>query len=225
MAYPKIDATDPGSQGSRMDWRTRAKQATALSLLGGVGCASVPPLDNPALIQAGPNATENPVLLAPGQPTPEGYEEIYNRVLDTLDDYFEIKPASRYSGVVETLPRIAPGYEQPWKTTTPDARQRLLATFQSMRHYAVARIWAGERGGYRVSIEVYKELEDLQVPLLNTGSLPIFRDSATLDRRSDVISSPRSPEYQWIPAGPAPHRDFAFEQIILRKIQAAGLRP
>ena len=207
-----------------MDWRMRAKQAVALAVLGGAGCASMPPLDNPALIQSGPNATENPVLLAPGQPTPEGYEEIYNRVLDALDDYFEIKPASRYSGVVETLPRIAPGYEQPWKITTPDSRQRLVATFQTMRHRAVAKIWAGERGGYRVSIEVYKEIENPLQPLLSPSSTPIFRDSATVDRRSEVISSPRSPEQDWIPAGPAPHRDFAFEQIILRKIQVAGMR-
>ena len=207
-----------------MDWRTRARQAVALSVLGAAGCASMPPLDNPALIQSGPNATENPVLLAPGQPTPEGYEEIYNRVLDALDDYFEIKPASRYSGVIETLPRLAPGFEQPWKITTPDARQRLIATFQTMRHTAVAKIWAGERGGYLVSIEVYKELENLGTPSITASSTPIFRDSATVDRRSEVIAGPRSAETQWIPAGAAPHRDFAFEQIILRKIQAAGMQ-
>ena len=207
-----------------MVWRMRAGRAVALSVLGAAGCASLPPLDNPALIRSGPDATENPVLLAPGQPTPEGYEEIYNRVLDSLDDYFEIKPASRYSGVVETLPRLAPGYEQPWRITTPDARQRLLATFQTMRHTAVAKIWAGERGGYRVSIEVYKELENLGTPVITASSTTIFRDSATVDRRSEVIAGPRSAETQWIPAGPAPHRDFAFEQIILRKIQAAGMR-
>ncbi len=207
-----------------MNWGTRAKQAVAVTALGGAGCASTPPLDNPALIQSGPDTAENPVLLAPGQPTPEGYEEVYNRVLDALDDYFPIKPASRYSGVIETMPRIAPGYEQPWRTTTPDARQRLLATFQTMRHYAIARIWAGERGGYRVSIEVYKELEDLPSPSVASSSTPVFRDAPTVDRRAELITSPRSAERQWIPAGPAPHRDFAFEQVILRKIQAAGLR-
>ncbi len=207
-----------------MNWRTRAKRAVALTVLGGIGCASMPPLDNPALIQSGPNTTENPVLLAPGQPTAEGYEEIYNRVLSTLDDYFEIKPASRYSGVIETLPQIAPGYEQPWKISSPDSHQRWLATFQTMRHYAVAKIWAGERGGYRVSIEVYKELEVLPSPTLTSSTTAIFRDAPTVDRRSEVITSPRSATPQWIPAGPAPHRDFAFEQVILRKIQAVGLQ-
>ncbi len=213
-------------QGRRMEWRTRARRAIAFSALIAAGCASMPPLDNPALIQSNPDAAKNPVLLAPGQPTPEGYDEIYGRVLDSLDDYFEIKPASRYSGVIETLPRIAPGFEQPWKITTPDAHQRLLATFQTMRHTAVAKIWAGERGGYRVSVEVYKELENPPAPLLTSSSTPIFRDSATVDRRPGASPLTAVPEaqVQWIPAGPGPHRDFAFEQIILRKIQAAGMR-
>lgn len=206
-----------------MNWRM---QVVALSVLGALGCASRPPLDNPALIQVGPNATENPVLVSPGQPTGAGYDDVYNRVLNSLDDYFPIKSASRYSGTIETMPQVAPGYEQPWKISTPDSRQRLLATFQTMRHYAVAKIWAGERGGFRVSIEVYKELEDLPNTSLATSSTPIFRDATSLDRRGDVISSPRSADKQWIPAGDAPHRDFAFEQIILRKIQAAeGRKP
>ncbi len=210
-------------RGHRMNWRTRAAGAVGLVVLGGLGCASRPPLDNPALLQAAPGGAENPVLLAPGQPTPEGYEEIYNRTLDALDDYFPIKPASRYSGVIETLPQIAPGFEQPWKSGSPDTRQRLLAMFQTIRHYAIARIWAGERGGYRVSIEVYIEIEDISRPSQAGSSTPIFRDVAAGDRTSEVISGPRSAERQWIPAGPAPHRDFAFEQIILRKIQAGGL--
>jgi len=71
---------------------------------------------------------------------------------------------------------------------------------------------------------VYKELENPPGPLLTNSSTPIFRDSATVDRRPEVSSLPLSPNAQWIPAGPGPHRDFAFEQIILRKIQAAGTR-
>lgn len=200
----------------------------ALIFLGGLGCASRPPLENPAVLQAGSQSNsrvcENPLLVSPGQPTPEGYDEIYGRVLDALDDYFPIKSASRYSGTIETMPRIAPGYEQIWKPSTPDSRQRLLATFQTMRHYAIAKIWAGERGGYRVQIEIYKELEDLQTPSLSTSTTPVFRDQALLDRRVEVITGPRSAEKQWIPAGEAPHRDFAFEQAILRKIQESDPR-
>jgi len=187
-----------------------------------VGCATVPPLDNPAMIRPGDSDPENPVLLSPGQPTPEGYAEVYERVITALDDYFDIKPASRYSGVIETLPLIAPGYEQFWKPSTPSGRERLYATLQTVRNYAKVKIEAGERGGYRVYVEVYKEIEVLPVPAIAGSSTAIFRDSSGADRRADLITGPRSPEAQWVPAGLSPHRDFAFEQVILRKIQRSG---
>jgi hypothetical protein len=184
-----------------------------------LGCASVPPLDNPLQVRPGDADEENPVLLAPGLPTPEGYAEVYDRVLDAVDDYFDIKPASRYSGVIETYPRVAPGYEQFWKPSTHDVHERLKATLQSMRHYARIRIVAGDRGGYRVFVEVFKELEIVPTPLGSNSPRALLQDSSGVDRRAEVIVGPRSAEPQWIPAGPAPHRDYNFEQVILKKIQ------
>jgi hypothetical protein len=153
------------------------------------------------------------------QPTPEGYAEVYERALDALDDYFNIVPSSRYSGVIQTYPRVAPGYEQPWKPSTLSSRERWLATFQSIRHTATVRILAGERGGFRVNVEVYKELEDLPRPILAASTAAVFRDAASVNRQAEVIGGPTSVEPQWIPAGPYPHRDYAFEQAILRKIE------
>jgi hypothetical protein len=192
----------------------------AAGALGLAGCATTPPLDNPYLVQPGQITGDTAIMTVPGQPTPDGYAEVYDRVLDALDDYFVVKPASRYSGVIETYPRTAPGWEQPWKASTPDTRERMLATLQSMRQYAVVRIWAGEQGGYKVYVEVYKELEDIPYPLASRGG-PAFRDAATADRRGDVagVTATRLPGEGWIPAGPAPHRDYAFEQVILKKIQ------
>ncbi len=207
-----------------MDRRTWAKRVLVSAVAGAAGCASVPPLDNPITIR--PGDIENPILIAPGQPGPEEaarlYSEVYGRVLDALDDYFPIKAASRHPGIIETEPQVAAGFEQLWKPGTPDNRQRLLATFQSIRHYAVARIEPGDRGGFRVYVEVYKELENLSRPTLAASTSPIFRDSPTVDRSAQVIVGPRSVQTQWIPAGPAPHRDYAFEQAILRKIRKAG---
>jgi hypothetical protein len=188
------------------------------ALMGLCGCASRPPLDNPSLIRPGDSDLENPVLLSPGQPTPEGYAEVYERVLNAIDDYFEIKASSRYAGTIETKPRTAAGYEQFWKPSTPDVQERLKATFQSMRHYCRAKIEAGERGGYRVSIEVYKELEVVLVPLNSPSSTVLIQDSVGISRQPEVILTPRTGDWQWMPAGDAPHRDHAFEQVILRKI-------
>ena len=187
---------------------------SALSV-GLTGCAAVPPMDNPALVHPSDCCVENPVLLAPGLPTPDGYAEVYERVLDAVDDYFEIKPGSRYAGQIETLPRVAPGYEQPWKPGSPDRRERLLATFQSIRHTAVVRVSAGERGGYRVYVEVNKELEDVGQPAAALTGPAVFRNVAPMDREADVVASVAPPTRQWIPVG----RDLGLEQQILRKIQ------
>jgi len=197
--------------------------ALALGASASIGCNAIPPVDNPVTIRPGDGNVENPVLLAPGQPTPQGYAEVYERVLNSVDDYFDIKASSRYSGVIETYPRIAPGYEQFWKPSTPDVYERTKATLQSMRHVARAKIEVGERGGYRVTVEVYKELEVVPAPLISGSSRALLQDAYGLDRQKEVITTPITAEAQWMPDGKAPHRDFAFEQIILRKIQRTNV--
>ena len=197
----------------------RFVRAGCLFAAAAPGCASIPPLENPALVRSDAAFAENPIVVEPGMPTPEGYRDVYERVLDVLDDYFEIKPSSRYSGQIDTFPRIAPGYEQWWKPGSPDARERLLATFQTIRHIAVVHIWAGERGGYRVYVEVYKELEDLARPSNARFGGAVFREAPTVERQIEVVELQTS-DRGWIPQG----RDPAFEQIILRKIQQAACR-
>jgi hypothetical protein len=195
-------------------------RAGCVFAVGLTGCSAIPPVENPVLVAPAAGDVENPVLVAPGVPTPVGYAEVYDRVLDAVDDYFDFIPGSRYSGEVRTLPRIAAGYEQPWKPGTPDPRERLLATFQTIRHYAVVRIQAGERGGYRVYVEVYKELEDLARPSAATVGGASFREMPTVDRRVELVSPIAPADRTWIPAG----RDCAFEQVILRKIQKSMCR-
>ncbi len=191
-------------------------RAGCVLAFGLTGCAAVPPLENPVLVQpTSDDAVENPVIVAPGLPTPEAYQLVYEKILDSLDDYFPIKPGSRYPGEIETLPRIAPGYEQPWKGGSPDPHERLLATFQSIRHYAKVSIKAGERGGFRVYVEVYKQLEDVYRPAQQRSGPSGFRESPTVDRTVSVVSVEAPADKKWIPAG----RDPAFEQTILRKIQ------
>ena len=140
---------------------------------------------------------------------------MYEKALDALDDYFELKPGSRYSGQIETLPRIAPGYEQPWKPGSPDPHERTLATFQTIRHRAVVTIWAGERGGYRVGVEVFKELEDIPRPTAQASGNAVFREAEVVGRRTEVVGSV-APDRNWVPQG----RDPALENVILRKIIA-----
>ena len=57
--------------------------------LGPVGCATAPPLDNPVLVRNG--EIENPVLVSPGQPTAASYREVFEKVVEVLDDYFDLQ--------------------------------------------------------------------------------------------------------------------------------------
>lgn len=185
------------------------------------GCFSVPPLDNPVLVRPAA-ADENPIVVAPGTPDGASYSEVYERVLNVLDDDFDLKPSTRYSGIIETYPRTAPGFEQPWKPGSHDLRERLLATTQSIRHTARVQVTDGERGGYRVYVEVWKELEDLPAPLgvagMNTpGGRASFQEAPTIDRRPELVAATVGPDRRWIPAG----RDFSYEQKLLKKIQTA----
>ena len=76
-------------------------------------------------------------------------------------------------------------------------------------------IWAGERGGYRVNVEVYTELEDVYRPARAVGGPAVFRDSPNVDRTFEVVGSESSASKLWIPKG----RDYCYEQFLLRKIR------
>jgi len=186
---------------------------TSLTLLGG-GCATGPFLDNPAIFRPDPSLTvENPVFV-PGNPTADSYHLVFERVLDIVDDYFEVAYANRYDGRIETFPRIAPGLEQLWKPGSPDFDQRLLATLQTIRHRGEVLIRPANDGGYFISVKVYKELEDLPRPSRSTAGAASFRSDNTVERQFEVID-PTVFESTWIPIG----RDLPLEQVILQRIR------
>jgi hypothetical protein len=179
------------------------------------GCATTPPLDNPVLIRNAPEVIENPVLISPGLPTAQAYKEVFEKTIDILGDYFELLPPDPYDGRIVTKPRIAPGYEQFWKPGNPDPRGRLLATFQTIRQTATAKIRSGERGGYLVEIEVDRELEDLSRPTQARVGNAIFQDSPTVDRQLEVVGGEASADQAWFKIG----RDYALEQLILDRLR------
>ena len=179
------------------------------------GCLSAPPSDNPALVRIGSEGIENPVLVSPGQPTAASYREVFEKVVDVLDEYFDLQTPNPYDGRITTKPRIAPGYEQFLKRGNPDPRQRLLATFQSIRQTATVEIRAGDRGGYLVYVVVEKELEDLPRPTQARTGGAVFQESPTVDRQAEVVSQETTGNQTWFKVG----RDYAFEQMLLRRIR------
>lgn len=194
-------------KGSRLGWAVA---------LGTAGCATTPPLDNPVLVRTSPAEIENPVLVSPGTPTGVSYREVFDKCLDVIDDYFEIVAADPYAGKIVTKPRIAPGYEQIWKGGNPDARDRLLATFQTIRQTAAVTIRTGERGGYLIEVVVDKELEDLPRPTRATIGSAVFQEAPTVDRQTDIVGPATTKvNRDWFRIG----RDYAFEQMLLCRIR------
>jgi hypothetical protein len=184
------------------------------------GCAGRPLLDNPVFIRAElpPGPCPNPVMLAGGPPE---YAAVFETVLNVVDDYFEIMEANRYSGVIRSHPKIAPGLDQMWKTGSPDGAERLLATLQTIRYRCEVTIQLAAAdpnqpaapGGYLVQVIVYKELEDLPRPVKATAGAAAFRSDNTVERQFEVVE-PTVIETNWIPKGREPY----LEQEILKRI-------
>ena len=189
-------------------WRTLWTAAAAL-VVG--GCATGPLLENPLLIRTDKVVpVENPVYIPQG---PMAYARVFEKVIDVVDDFFEIAYANRYDGRIETFPAVAPGLEQPWKPGSPDFSQRLLASFQTIRHRAIVLITTADDGGYFIDVKVLKELEDLPVPVRATAGSATFRMPSTLERQFEVLE-PTLYEANWIPIG----RDYKLEQVLLERL-------
>ena len=86
----------------------------------------------------------------------------------------------------ECFPRIAPGFEQPWKPGNPDWYGRLHATLQSIRNRCEVQIETAADGGFFVKVVVYKELEDLARPSRVTEGGASFQTDITVERQFDA---------------------------------------
>jgi hypothetical protein len=200
--------------GSVMWRRLLTLCAGAVALVVG-GCASAGPLlDNPVLLRpvaSGP--VENPVYIPLGT-SGEAYRKVIEKVTDVVDDYWDIAEVNPYAGQIRTHPRISPGLEQFFKPGSPDFDQRLLATLQSIRSYAVVKIDVARDGGYWVDVKVFKELEDVARPIRATAGSAAFRSDIGVDRQYEVIE-PVAVTGSWIPIG----ADEKLEQVILARIK------
>jgi hypothetical protein len=185
------------------------------ALLLASGCATGPLQENPLVVRPAAQAecADNPVYL-PYSTAPESYAALFEHVLNVVGDYgFDIAYSNRYDGRVETFPKISPGVGQPWKPGSPDLNQRLVATFQTIRHRAIILISPANDGGYFVSVKVFKELQDLPRPSRATAGAASFRSDPSIERQFEVIEVGQF-ENGWIPVG----EDVPMEQAILDRL-------
>ncbi|WP_020472151.1 hypothetical protein [Zavarzinella formosa] len=201
----------------------RIRAALLLGSLATAGCMNGPLFDNPMKVDAtnADCACENPVLINPRTTSTTAYADTFDKVLDVVNDFFEIAYSNRYDGRIVAKPTVSPGFERFWKPGSPDFYERTLVSLQPYRYLCEVRIREAEPSGYFVQVTVRKELADYPVPSGPFTSSPVFGDAATVDRDQFVIVAPDAAtplsgaKDRWIPKG----RDTALEQVILRRLQ------
>jgi hypothetical protein len=190
--------------------------SVALATLAMLPCASgclgalVAPVD-PATLGIG-----NPLFVSGGD-----REFIYNQVVDSLDDYFKIRSERRLKlvggivtpGRIDTFPVIGTTLLEPWRKDFALDRETTHNTLQTIRRFAVVEILPSD-GGYLISVNVMKELEDLKQPQVSTLGRSATRFDNSLDRTAQTIEQEPN-TLGWIPLG----RDITFEQQILLDLQ------
>lgn len=161
-------------------------------------------------------AAPNPMLVPA-----TNYEVLWERTVDILHDFhFEIASENRFSRVIESDYRTGSGLLEPWHQDSVGHDNRLESTLQSVRRKVLIRLTPDEAGrGYVVSVEAYKELEDLPGVAANSPGGATFQENTPLQRDLNQVVGQSAPS-GWIPVG----RDAALEQQILKSLQVAYSR-
>ncbi len=149
-------------------------------------------------------------------------DQLWERTVDVVHDYFDIARESRMvgsqPGVIETRYKVGSGILEPWQRDSYGLENRFESTVQSMRRMARISVTPAQ-GGYLVGIEVYKEIEDLPGVAYNTAGGATFPMSNPLRRDLDLVTGQSSPS-GWVSRG----RDEVLEAEMLRRMQWAYMR-
>lgn len=160
-------------------------------------------------------AVNNPVPLAEQDP-----EFLWLQIVDTVDDYFRIKTEQRFrrdaeqwlEGRIETYPEIGATKLEPWRKDALKGFQRWQSTFQTIRRTAYIRV-TPMATGYSMSVEVTKELEDVDRSVSSgEGSAAVRHDGGLVRSDTQLIGLPIT--LGWI----RQENDTELEQRILREV-------
>jgi hypothetical protein len=177
------------------------------------GCGLFPTAPGQQAMSQLPNPLEIPV---------SDREFVWNEIVDTVDDYFDIAREERVrlvgnvltEGRIETYPATGASVMDIWRKDAIPGFELWQSTFQSIRRQAVVRV-SPAQSGYGVQVVVRKELEDLARPELATVGGAVQRYDGTLVRPQDKQMG-SDVTLGWIPLG----RDVELEQKILADLYA-----
>jgi hypothetical protein len=141
------------------------------------------------------------------------FDAAWDAAVHAIDEDFEIDQENRLKRQISTYPETAATIVEPWRRDSIGLQQRLEATLQTYRRFAIARVEPVPEG-FAIDVEVWKELEFLDRPERQTGGQAAFPQDFQINRSREVVG-PISPPLGWIPKG----RDHALEQRILNRIE------
>lgn len=150
----------------------------------------------------------NPVFIAH-----QDQEFVWERIVDVVHDYFEIARENRLDGVIETKPLVAAGILEPWHHDSVGLDNRLEGSLQSIRRRGFVNVTPAQ-GGYLVSVEIFKEQEDVITTPDKSAGNSTFQENRPLQRDLSLVVGDSAPE-GWIALG----HDQALEARMLQQIQ------
>ena len=160
-----------------------------------------------------PLASQQTPVSNPIQVRANNYDLVWERTIDTLHEYqFAISKENRLSGEIETEYKTGASLFEPWHFDAANTWERTEGTLQSIRRKILVHITQID-GGYMVSVEAFKELEDLPGVASNAASGATFREGQPLRRDLNLVSGQTVPS-GWIFKG----RDKALEQSLIKDL-------
>jgi hypothetical protein len=197
---------------SRQHGVRHAAIAVASLVIMPAGCSSIPENWKPPYVTKifTPAALIPNPLLVPST----DFETIWTKVVAVVDKYFSIDSENRLTRTIRTEPQLTGTLLEPWSGDSATVRDRLEATLQTLRKFAVVKVDPAPAGGFLVRVEVHKELEDMTNPASQPAGKAVFTNEFPVNRTREIVGPVPVP-LGWIDRG----RDPNLEQTIL-----AGIR-
>ena len=146
------------------------------------------------------------------------FETVWNQTVAVVGKYFPIASENRLAGTIRTDSQMTGTLIEPWSADTATMRDRIEATLQTYRRFALVHIEPAPTGGFLVRVEVMKELEDVAKPVSQPAGRAVFYNDFPVNRTREIVGAVPAP-LGWIPEG----HDFNMEQVILSGIRSALL--
>ncbi len=146
------------------------------------------------------------------------FETVWNKTVMVVSKYFPIASENRLAGTIRTESQLTGTLVEPWSSDSATFRDRLEATLQTYRKFALVRVEPSPTGGYLVRVEVMKELEDIAKPVSQPAGRAVFYNDFPVNRTREIVGPVQAP-LGWISEG----RDTNMEQVILSGIHDALL--